>query len=102
MLNETISEHRRAHQLELEADRVRREDYNHKLVHNAILISVGTWSLVAGLIFLGAWLTMLAIRRCRQKRAAKISKNDDQAKQIDDIKNILGALEARLLEIENE
>ena len=91
--------------MEFQEDQDRREKYNHKLVHDAVLISVGMWFLVGFLIFLGTWLTMLGIRKCRKIRAARVSKeknlNDEQAKQIRDIQNILGALDARLAQFEN-
>ena len=90
--------------MEFAEDRDRREKYNHKLVHDAVLISVGTWFLVLVLLCLGFWLTMLAIRKCREIRAAKVNKkkslNDEQKNQIQDIQNILGALDARLAQFE--
>ena len=105
MLNNTITEHRRARVEELRVDRERREEFNQNLVHNAMLVSVGMCFLVMLLVTLGAWFTMLGVRKCRKAKAEKVNKKqvmfDEQTKQISDIQKTLGALEARLTQFEN-
>ena len=104
MLNNTISEHHRAHVEELRVDRERREEFNQSLVHNAIGVSVGIVFLVMLLGTLGAWFTILGMRKCRKAKAEKVKKKkvmiDEQTKQISDIQKTLGALDARLSQFE--
>ena len=53
---------------------------------------------------LGAWFTMLGMRKCRKAKAEKVKKKkvmiDEQTKQISDIQKTLGALDARLSQFE--